>query len=394
MFVSSHFCLQTIQESTAELGSHSYAHQGCGMCAVCFQRTALCGDKEIPAFWGNSLWPAVVYSSLVPTPPTCSRFALPSSQRSPQHPPAPALTLTHRTAPGWPPDAQQSTGGARSLLAGAARPWHSCCVPAGSLDQAVPAGLALHGDNGSLLCPAQVPRLGGHMCALLACCPGPEAARNSWVTLSTGTLPQGSLLWVRRALASHCWHRNWQPLPSHPCSPWAEEQGLAGFPKCPQLSPRHGETEIQTHVCCNLNLGKCPAIHSVRRKGKAPSSASQAAVPAEKSNTLAAPNTVGRDLFAATFLPHSLCEEGTVSSCASHLQDLNPCLLLQLEGSAMDWSCWLCTRLRSAETAAAGSARSQHSSWRLSTAQAGAAGEAVAAAGTGTRPLGFTAEAG
>lgn len=55
IFVSLHFCLQIVHESTAELGSHSHAHQGCGMRAVCFQRTALCGDKEIPAFWGNPL---------------------------------------------------------------------------------------------------------------------------------------------------------------------------------------------------------------------------------------------------------------------------------------------------------------------------------------------------
>lgn len=82
------------------------------------------------------------------------------------------------------------------------------------------------------------------------------------------------------------------------------------------------------------------------------------------------------------------CEDGTVSYHASHLQDLNPCLLLQLEGNAMDWSCWLCTRLRSAETAAIGSARSHHSSQRLSIVQAGAAWEAVAAAGTGTHHLG------
>lgn len=83
-----------------------------------------------------------------------------------------------------------------------------------------------------------------------------------------------------------------------------------------------------------------------------------------------------------------------MSYCASHLRDLNPCLLLQLEGKAMVWSCWLSSRLRSAETAAAGSARSHHSSQRLSFAQAGVAGEAVAAVGTGTPHLGCTAGAG
>lgn len=83
-----------------------------------------------------------------------------------------------------------------------------------------------------------------------------------------------------------------------------------------------------------------------------------------------------------------------MSYCASHLQDFDPCLLLQLEGNTMDWSCWLFSQLRSAETAAAGSARSHHSSQRVSIARAGVAGEAVAAVGTGTPHLGCTAGAG
>lgn len=88
-------------------------------------------------------------------------------------------------------------------------------------------------------------------------------------------------------------------------------------------------------------------------------------------------------------------EEGTVSYCAFHLLDSNPCLLLQLEGNAMAWSCWLCTQLRSAETAAVGSARSHHSSQRLSIAQAGAAGRLwQQPAGTGTHHLESTATAG
>lgn len=160
MFVSLHFCLKTIQESTAELESRCHTHRGCGMCAACFQRTALCRDKEIPAFWGNSLWPAMVSTSLVPTPPTCCALALPSHQRRAQHPPPPAFTLTHRTAPGWPPDAQQSRGGPRTLLARPVQPWHSVC-PTRSLYQPWP----LRRDNGSLLCPAAVPRLGGHKCS-------------------------------------------------------------------------------------------------------------------------------------------------------------------------------------------------------------------------------------
>lgn len=35
------------------------------------------------------------------------------------------------------------------------------------------------------------------------------------------------------------------------------------------------------------------------------------------------------------------CEEDIVLYSASHLQELNPCPLLQLEGNTMDWSCWL-----------------------------------------------------
>lgn len=90
--------------------------------------------------------------------------------------------------------------------------------------------------------------------------------------------------------------------------------------------------------------------------------------------------------------PH---EEGTMSYSVSHLQDSNPCLLFQLEGNAMDWSCWLCSQLRSAETAALGSARSHHSSQRLSIAQAGAAGRLwQQPPGTGTHHLESTVGAG
>lgn len=138
-----HFCLKTIQESTAELESRCHTHRGCGMCAACFQRTALCRDKEIPAFWGNSLWPAMVSTSLVPTPPTCCALALPSHQRRAQHPPPPAFTLTHRTAPGWPPDAQQSRGGPRTLLARPVQPWHSVC-PAACTSRGLCAGTMAH----------------------------------------------------------------------------------------------------------------------------------------------------------------------------------------------------------------------------------------------------------
>lgn len=84
-----------------------------------------------------------------------------------------------------------------------------------------------------------------------------------------------------------------------------------------------------------------------------------------------------------------------MSYSVSHLQDSNPCLLLQLEGNAMDWSCWLCSQLRSAETAALGSARSHHSSQRLSIAQAGAAGRLwQQPPGTGTHHLESTVGAG
>lgn len=189
----------------------------------------------------------------------------------------PAFTLTHRTAPGWPPDPQQSRAGPRLLLAGAVRPWHNHSVPLG---KPVPAGASAAGGargadtvRGQWLSslPCRSPEAGrAHVHSILACYPGSEAGRDSWVTLSTEHFPQSTLLQVSRALASHCWQRNWQPLPSHLCSPWAEEQGLERFPKCFQLSPRHCETEIQIHVSCNLNLGKCPAIRSVRRKGKAP----------------------------------------------------------------------------------------------------------------------------
>lgn len=213
----------------------------------------------------------MVYSSLIPTPPTCCCFILPSHQCSISL--LPAFPLTHRTAPGWPPDTQQSRAGPRLLLAGAARPLHRHRVhPAACTSRGPGGGWCLQGWHcmgtmaPSLPCPS--PGAGWtHVHPLLAWYPGPEATGHSWVTLSTGTLPPGHPL---TALASHCWQRNWQPLPSYLCSPWKEEQGLERFPKCPQLSPRHGGTEIQIRVCCNLNLGKCPAIHSVRRKGKAP----------------------------------------------------------------------------------------------------------------------------
>lgn len=110
----------------------------------------------------------------------------------------PTFTLTHPTAPGWPPDPQQSRAGPRLLLAGAVRPWHNRSVPPG---EPVPAGASAAGGargadtvRGQWLAslPCQSAEAGrAHVHSILACYPGSEAGRDSWVTLSTGTLPPG-----------------------------------------------------------------------------------------------------------------------------------------------------------------------------------------------------------
>lgn len=134
MFVSLNFCLKTVQESSAELGSHSHTHQGCGMCAVCFQRTPRCG---VSAFWGNSLWLAMVYPSLVPTPPECCRFSLPSYQRSSQHPPPPRL---HPDSPDSSGLASRRTAKQRRTAVTAGRSSPAMAQPPRPTRQLAPAG--------------------------------------------------------------------------------------------------------------------------------------------------------------------------------------------------------------------------------------------------------------
>lgn len=86
----------------------------------------------------------MVYTSLIPTPPTCCCFTFPSHQCSISL--LPAFPLTHRTAPGWPPDTQQSRAGPRLLLAGAARPLHRHRVhPAACTSRGPGGGWCLQG---------------------------------------------------------------------------------------------------------------------------------------------------------------------------------------------------------------------------------------------------------
>lgn len=140
----------------------------------------------------------MVYTSLVRTPLTCCCFALPSHQRSSQHPPPSRLS----------PDSPDSSGLASRhtakqsrtpVTAGRSSP--AIAQPPCPSRQPVPAGApAVGGARGgdtargqwlaSLPCPS--PEAGwAHVHPLLACCPGSEATLNSWVTLSAGTLPPG-----------------------------------------------------------------------------------------------------------------------------------------------------------------------------------------------------------
>ena len=198
----------------------------------------------------------------------------------------------------------------------------------------------------------------------------------------------------------HRWQRNRQPLPSRLRSPQAEAQGLARFPMCPLLSHGHGEAEIRIHVCRNLHLGKCPAIHRLRRKGRAACTAFQGSCSCRKGKRPPCIKHRGQGPLcccpsAPTASPGTDIGRSAISRGGHHAipvppapQELNPCPLLQLAArreTRRAGAARSAPGLRSAEKAAAGSARSrrgspqaQHHSGRGSEGGAGMAG------GTGT----------
>lgn len=197
MFVSLNFCLQTVQESSAELGA-TLTHTRAVGCVQCVFRECPGVEIKRSQHFGetHSGLPWFIPHVSLPHQSAVSFLSHPTSAVL-SIPLLPAFTLTHRTAPGWPPDAQQSRGGPRSLLAGAVRPWHGRRVAPGSWQQPGLGGGRRRGAGtargqwlASLPCRSPGARW-AHVHSLLACCSGPEAARDSWVTLSTGTLSPG-----------------------------------------------------------------------------------------------------------------------------------------------------------------------------------------------------------
>lgn len=165
--------------------------------------------------------------------------------------------------------------------------------------------------------------------------------------------------------------------PAAPSLPKQRDGAWHEVSNVPLLSHGHGEAEIRIRVCRNLHLSERPAIHRLRRKGRSVCAASSCTTGEHPHHTLLAeaallPPFCPRSLYGARGTLTSR-EEGHPAAPMSPVpQELNPCPSWQLGGKrdgqelpALPW-------LRSAATAAAGSARSQRAPRRLSITWAGA----------------------
>lgn len=129
-------------------------------------------------------------------------------------------------------------------------------------------------------------------------------------------------------------------------------------------------------MCCNLHLGKCPAIHHLRRNGRAACAASQGSCSWKKGKRPPCIKHHGQGPLCCRPSAPTASAGPDIGHCdilrggdraipmPSAPQELNPCLLLQLAAQRerqQAGAAHSVPRLRSAQKAAAGSARNQRS---------------------------------
>lgn len=344
--------------------------------------------------------------------PTNPSAALPSPHTGtvPSIPGRPACAPTHRRAPGWPPAPRPGTGVLELPLAPAAQPWCSRCGSAVAARQPpaarpwqrlVPAWPCA----GTMARFSALPQRRGRagacvptLCLLprtRGCSAQLGHPQHSDTSRGEGRVLKGSLWRV----TGHCALASLL-LAEKPSAPsilplFLPGRGTGLGPlSCSLLSHGHGEAEIWIHVCRNLHLGKRPAIHHLRRKGRAACATSQGGCSYRKGKhppcikccrqgplyccSSVPTASTGPDTGCSDTRRRALCHSGAPAP-----QELSPCPLLRLEA-------WSQTQGAGADVAevsgeaAAGGARSRSGSQQ----RQHHLGRGWGAAGTGPHHLG------